>query len=247
MRKTIMVTIWIGFILFSLSLRPLCYAQQSNDLLTVEIENQDGTVDIVLGNREDIKKRAERAIENKNYNEAKSCYKTILKQNPGDCEIHTYLAHLYRYGMGQINNAVVEYKNAIGCLSYTANKKAIGFCQNMLGQVYLNNLNMPKEAAEEFKKSQINDSDGATDLSLLFNLGVALKRLGLRDEADSYFKKIIEIKPESDFAYLVRAQFFVSQGQLARASEALEKAKELAKSEEMLSVVNVAIESLKAK
>jgi tetratricopeptide (TPR) repeat protein len=213
--------------------------------LTVEVENQQGTIDLVLGTREDIQRRAERAIENKNYKEAESCYKAILQHNPGDCETHIYLAHLHRYGIRQINDAIAEYKKAIECLRYISNKKAIGLCQEMLGQIYLNDLNMPQEAVEEFKKSQENDPDNTTNIKLLFNLGVALKQLGRADEAAPYFNKIVEMNPESDLAYVVRAQALASQGQLTEALDALQKAKELAKSEETLTMINAAIESLK--
>lgn len=219
------------------------FAQSDQDVVTAEIENPDGSINIVIGTPEDMLKRAQQAVDGKDYKQAESRYRGVLAYYPHHARTHIDLANLLRYGMKRYTEAIEEYRKAIE--SGGTNKKGIAFCHELIGEVYLNDLAMPQEAIEEFKKSIESDPANAKNPSILFNLTVALKQSGRTEEALEYRQKTIKAAPESDLGLMARGELLANEGKHEEALLFLEKARERLNHGALLPVIDNAIKAIK--
>lgn len=224
-------------------LNSICYSQNSQEVIAVPIENKEGSVDVIVGSIQEILNDAEEAKKIGDYKTAEACYKAVIEYSPQNARLHVDLANLYRFGLGLFEQAIKEYKIAESLSG--DNKKGIGFCQEMEGQIYLNDLHIPKEAVSEFEKSLDSNLENINNIPLLFNLAVALNKVDRGEEAENYLKKIIELNPESDFAYVSRGQLLTNSGDYEGAINALIKAKQITSNKELTVIADSAIDIIK--
>ena len=111
-------------------------------------------------------KKAAKAYQANQYEEAIRCYKKTITLDPNNLLAHYFLGLLYQQE-GKIDRAIAEHKKAI---AIDPKRKGL---YNRLGKLYLAQGRI-NEALIEFKKALTKDSDFAL---ARYNIGIAYKQL----------------------------------------------------------------------
>jgi tetratricopeptide (TPR) repeat protein len=212
---------------------------EEKQLVFVTFPRKDGKSDVIVGSAEDIMKDAEKFEKAGSYKDAQICYRAVIDQAPVNYHptAHLMLGNIYRFNLGLPEEGIKEYEKAVA-ITQGPQESLI---HRVIGETYLNDLNMPKEAIPELKKSLENNPE---NIQTIYNLAVAFSHNGNTEEGIIYFNKVIQLYPESDFAYVSQAQLFIFKEDYQSALDALNKAKQITTNEDLLKVIDNTIDAI---
>lgn len=122
----------------------------------------------------------------KMYDKVVSEYKKAIAIKPDNSSAHLYLAKVYHYNMKMYDEAVVEYEKVV---SLTNKKNASYSAHFGLGYIYYDK-GIYDRAIEEYNTALCIYPN---DCSTLYNIGLAYKNKGDKDNAVSAFGKYLEL------------------------------------------------------
>jgi Tfp pilus assembly protein PilF len=154
-------------------------------------------------------------LESGNYKEAISQFRKALDVDPANPSFHFSLGTAYSLD-GQDELAVDSLKRALKL--DPKNSEA----HNNLGYIYAKEARWP-EAIAEFKAALANPDYGRP-YSARLNLAQAYMQLGNIDSAMEEYKKVLDLKPDSEVAHAGLGRAYRLSGQVERAIEEWEKA-----------------------
>jgi len=238
------IGLYVASIFFSLLIRE-GFPQTKDRTVTVFLENKNGSPDAIVGSVEEIYEDARLAIESGDYKRAEAYYKALIDNDQNNPSFHFQLANLYEFNLYLFEDAIKEYRLAEEGLR--ANDiKLKAYYQEIIGQIYLNSLAKPEEAIIALQESLQTNPDNIHSQPLLYNLAVALCSVGRKEEGKDYFRKVIELQPDSNYAYVSGAQLLIFQEDYKGALAGLMKAKEITSDEIFKGTIDRAIEAVKS-
>lgn len=240
--RLLQIGLCIVVIFFSLLIRE-GFPQTKDRIVTVFLENKNGPPDAIVGNAGEIYEDARLAIESGDYKRAEACYKALIENDQNNPSLHFQLARLYEFNLHLFEAAIKEYRLAEeGLRANDIELKA--YYQEIIGQIYLNSLAKPEEAIIAFQDSLRTNPDNIHNQPLLYNLAVALCSAGRMEEGKDYFRKVIQLQPDSNYAYVSGAQLLIFQEDYKGALAGLIKAKEITSDEAFKETIDRAIEAV---
>ncbi len=164
---------------------------------------------------------AENASKTGHYNESINTYKILIKNKPQYFDYHCRLAEVYTK-VNRVDTSITILNNVI------ISKSDFIPAYNKLAEIYgriLNNIpgSLDKSLEILLKAYSIDPKDAST----LENLGIVYGVKKDYENSVKFFSKALEIKPDNAGVYNNLASTYKTMGQMAKAEECLNKAKEL--------------------
>ena len=157
---------------------------------------------------------AQKALQLKNFDDAKNFFQKIISINKNIPEVHNNL--------GLVHLNLNNFKESIKCFRKAIKLKpefSVAFCN--LGIVYEKNNNF-KLSVENYKKSIYFDNK---NIVANYNLGNLYKNQNDLLNAEKYYKYVIDLKPDMLHAYKNLFFIYNRSNQLQKLGEILDKAK----------------------